>query len=107
MNDADGAKTISNQISFDIPKHEKKVKIKISPNPVHTTGSITISGELKGKVTLSIYNINGKIALELFSGEVNSSLLTYSLNAGNFQKGIYILELKTSGGIMQKKLLFQ
>lgn len=73
-----------------------KNAISVYPNPVNEVLKIESSGIVLDHV--NIYDINGRLIEEY--QKVNSSI-----SVGHLQKGVYILEIETSVGILWQKVL--
>jgi len=77
---------------------ESKNNFSIYPNP--TNNKITIDGVTSQNTTLSIKNIVGEL---VFQTQLNNA--KNEIDISNFSKGIYIVKIESSQGIMQQKLI--
>jgi len=80
------SKILFTNISNSISKLEMNPAVKVFPNP--TSDILKING-LEEETEYSIYNLNGT---RLLTGKINSGEL---INVSSFQKGIYILTIKS------------
>jgi hypothetical protein len=90
------AKILTNNPSTDLSLLNLQVGFKLYPNP--TSESFCISG-FEDNATLKLTDISGKVILT--KQVLDNEIITISL----LPKGIYIVELITKKGIVEKKLL--
>ena len=77
--------------------------INIYPNPFTETATVNINGQLKmNNCELSIYDVYGREVRKLST--VN---YPFSIQRGDLPSGVYFLQLKTSAGIANKKIIIQ
>lgn len=72
----------------------------VSPNPFKNLLTILLSKDIKGAVTLSIYNTHG---LQVFSEQTTAKNI--NLNTSNFASGIYFLTIQHDEGSIVKKII--
>ena len=79
------------------PFQSKETPLKVLKNPIENDSKIEYQVFKKGKVTLSLYDLNGKV-VQLLVDEIQSTD-TYLLpiNADNLSKGTYILDYQLDG----------
>ena len=79
---------------------------KIYPNPFKDLFNIEFTSKIKQNIEIKVVNLVGEIVfkenLENFDGEY-----THSFNLSEYSKGIYLLELDTDNGMVNKKLILQ
>ncbi len=90
---------VQNNTTLNIPHLEKETDITISPNPF--TSQTTISfNETQKNTTIKIMDVVGKeIKTVLFSGK---SLI---LEKGEMQSGVYFVQITTSAGSVNEKVV--
>ena len=78
----------------------------IYPNPTKDIFYISFTSEITQNIKIRIYNV---IGAEIFSEIKESFIGDYSkqFNLENFEKGIYIIEIKTQNNIINKKIVLQ
>jgi hypothetical protein len=79
--------------------------IHLYPNPSSGIFNLEFSG-LEDVVTISVYNIIGKKLYEA-TFDVEDTLYTTAINLSGFPKSIYIMNIQTRYGILQKKIITQ
>jgi hypothetical protein len=95
--------TISNQItSTGIGESSLEDQIRFFPNPCTEEISLSIGKDQK-QLTLSLYDITGKLVL-VKTFEENESDATYTINVSVISRGLYFVELKTKQGLVTRKL---
>ncbi len=80
--------------------------LEIYPNPSRDVFNVEFTSETKQTIEVRLVNLVGEIIftenLVDFEGEY-----THSFNLSEYSKGIYLLELDTDNGIVNKKLILQ
>tara|TARA_B110000495_G_scaffold194532_1_gene201002 strand:+ start:1 stop:1290 length:1290 start_codon:yes stop_codon:yes gene_type:complete len=80
--------------------------LDVYPNPSRDVFNLSFTSETKQTIEVRVVNLIGEIIftenLEDFEGEY-----THSFNLEEYSKGIYLLELDTDNGIVNKKLILQ
>ena len=80
--------------------------LNIFPNPSRNVFNVTFTSETKQSIEVRVVNLVGEIIftenLENFEGEYK-----HSFNLSEYSKGVYLLELDTDNGIVNKKLILQ
>ena len=80
--------------------------LDVYPNPSRDVFNVEFTSESKQSIEVRLVNLVGEIIftenLENFAGEY-----THSFNLSEYSKGIYLLELDTDNGIVNKKLILQ
>ncbi|HCA42052.1 MAG TPA: hypothetical protein DEP28_02225 [Bacteroidetes bacterium] len=74
------------------------------PNPFNPETNINFSINKTGKTTLNIYDINGKLIKQLYSGVLNSGNYSFQFKSENLSSGIYFYELSTPDDKQFKKM---
>lgn len=79
----------------------------VFPNPVTADSWINISTKKAGKISVTVFDMQGKIIKQM----VNTNLLAGEINlrfdAALLQKGNYVVMMRTTEGIMRKQILVQ
>jgi hypothetical protein len=73
------------------------------PNPFNPTTTIKFSLSQPEFVTLTIYNILGQRIATLLNEKRNAGTYEVTFDAGKFASGMYIYNLRTSGGLSQTR----
>lgn len=100
VTNANGCSSVSNTIRYDITlsgieQIGNNQSFKVYPNPAQT--EITIESASVGKI--QIFDMNGKLL------STTDVIHRKAINIADFAKGIYFIELKTSVGSTQQKLV--
>ena len=75
------------------------------PNPFNPATTIDFSIPSRTFVRLTIYDILGREAAALFSGELEAGKHTRQWNAAGFPSGVYFYKLEAGGFVTVKKLI--
>lgn len=77
----------------------------VFPNPVTANSWVNISTKKPGKVSVTLYDITGKIIQHLVDMNVQAGEFNIPFKGLNLQKGIYIVRMRTSIGSLQKQIV--
>jgi photosystem II stability/assembly factor-like uncharacterized protein len=75
------------------------------PNPVNELATLSYTINKSSQVNILLYDISGRIAVELFNGFSLAGKHTLEINAQKLSKGIYTLQFSTNGSIELQKLV--
>jgi hypothetical protein len=82
------------------------VRVFVQPNPAHDITTVIIEG-LNGETgELSVINTDGQ-ALYFEKVSTSEKRISKKIGLENFASGIYIIQVRTSAGIVNKKLVIQ
>jgi len=92
----------------------KPVEFSISqnyPNPFNPTTKLQFQIPTAGKVKLNIYDINGRLVKEVFSGEKEAGLHTLDWNAKDLNgkqvaSGVYFYSVQFNNTLLTKKMIY-
>ena len=92
---------------FNVVTYKTSIaNLEVYPNPSRDVFNVEFTSETKQTIEVRIVNLVGEIIftenLESFEGEY-----IHSFNLGEYSKGVYLLELDTDNGIVNKKLILQ
>ncbi|MCF7810385.1 choice-of-anchor D domain-containing protein [bacterium] len=79
------------------------------PNPFNAVTSIRYGMPYSTHVSISIYDVSGRMVEELYSGYNTAGFKTVVWNAEGFRSGVYLVKLKASSGFstVQKVMLIR
>ena len=75
------------------------------PNPFNAETTISFAVLTNDKVYLALYDINGRMVSELFSGSLNPGVYDVTVDMGNFASGIYFYSIKAENYSSAKRML--
>lgn len=70
-------------------KGNKISSIRLYPNPVNNQAAVDLNLDEPSTVTIIVYDITGKVAANVFTGEMNSGINTVKINTSEIPAGIY------------------
>ena len=85
----------------------REFNMTVFPNPVSSNGWLNISTKKSGKINLTLYDLQGRIVNTLMNNYLQAGEITMPFNAAHLQKGIYILQLRTTTGLLRKQITIQ
>ena len=102
----DGPVTWTQPNSIRVDELSSINSLEVYPNPSRDVFNVEFTSETKQTIEVRVVNLIGEIIfsenLEDFEGKY-----THSFNLEQYSKGIYLLELDTDNGIVNKKLILQ
>jgi hypothetical protein len=78
---------------------------RIHPNPFNSTTTITYSLPMTSNITLKIYDISGRLVLQLFNGRQQAGIHSTTIEADGWATGLYFLRLEASGQLFIQKVM--
>jgi hypothetical protein len=105
----------SNMVTVDVTAAGNGVSVPalqlaVHPNPFNPSASIAYSVPVAGEVSLTIYNVQGRVVKHLLdatmpAGTYQASWDGTDANGAAQPSGVYLLRLRTSGGTQARKML--
>ena len=91
------------RITNSAPEPESTIPLDYSlsacyPNPFNSTTRLTYGSPENSDISVSIFDMNGRLIKELVSGTVAAGNHTVSWDASNASAGIYLVKMKASTG---------
>ncbi|MCH8943007.1 MAG: T9SS type A sorting domain-containing protein, partial [Bacteroidetes bacterium] len=75
------------------------------PNPFNPTTNITFTISKESLVTLKIYDVLGKVVVQLVNQRLKTGTYKYSFNAARITSGVYFYRLTAGRFISTKKMI--
>jgi hypothetical protein len=75
------------------------------PNPFNPVTNITFALPEDGRVSLSIYNLQGRLVEELISGTMHAGYHRIVWNANQYSSGMYFIKMQSGEFISNQKLM--
>ncbi len=85
----------------------KNVAFELYPNPAADRASVDVNLDGKDDVTVEVFNKVGALVYSQSETGMSAGQHSFSINTGDFAKGIYMVSVKTSRGATQKKLVVE
>ncbi|MCC5923060.1 MAG: T9SS type A sorting domain-containing protein [Crocinitomicaceae bacterium] len=84
-------------------------ELNVFPNPSSGLVHINYTSNLSGKITIAVYDINGRLNEELFDGvNQETTTVTWSAKANNMvQAGKYLVKITTPNKAITKPIIIQ
>jgi len=95
--------SVSNEWLGDTPS--EIVLYQNYPNPFNPSTQIRFALPSTKHVQLSVYNVSGQMVVELINGQMPAGVHHINFDAQGLSSGTYIYQLKSSDGVLSKKLL--
>ncbi len=84
---------------------QENLSLEASPNPFNPSARISYYLPQKAVVSLTLYNMQGKLVRELSSGMVPAGRHTMQVEAGKLASGIYICEFRSGATAKRLKMV--
>ena len=75
------------------------------PNPFNPTTTLSFALPIESEVSLSIYNLQGRLVSTLISGNMNAGYHSVIWNADNHPSGMYFVKMVAGEYISTQKLM--
>ncbi len=75
------------------------------PNPFNGITAVSFNLSRTDVVNLAVFDINGRMVMELVDGKMNAGYYEYSVDASALSTGVYILRLETPEASASQKLV--
>lgn len=79
----------------------------VYPNPITSDAWVNVSVKKAGRISISMYDLQGRIIQHLADMNVQPGEMTLPFDASRLQKGTYILQMRTSQGMIKKQIVLQ
>ncbi|MCB2211083.1 T9SS type A sorting domain-containing protein [bacterium] len=88
---------------------EETHALSVHPNPFNEAASVRFTLPVDGRVSLRLYNVQGREVMRLNDDKWTAGSHAVSFNAGDLASGVYFIQLQQPGGqsTMQKVLLLK
>ncbi len=96
QNDFDGQSKYSNIVAVQV-NGNLVLGVNAYPNPVATIAKISYAVPQKGRATLAVYTLSGKLVTTLFDGEKYAGAYNQDYNTSKLAAGSYVLKLTANG----------
>jgi hypothetical protein len=77
----------------------------ISPNPFNAKAKISIELPRDEAITLSAFDIDGRLVDEIFSGQMSAGIYKFALTLEKAPSGVYLIKMQTGGKTLTKRAL--
>ena len=78
----------------------------VYPNPFNSTTTVVYTLESSTWLEISVYDMKGRLADQVYSGNANAGRHTLHWNAGQLPAGVYFIYLQTPRGSVSQKLVY-
>jgi hypothetical protein len=86
---------------------DEKISVNVFPNPFMETATISYNLTEDSKVELEVYDMNGRLVINLASGQQSSGLHLADFDArkSGFMSGIFIIKLTINGETFSRQIV--
>ena len=103
--DNDGKYAYSNVVSIETKLANQFILNQNYPNPFNPSTAITYSIPSTSKVTLTIYNVLGKLITTLVNTEQEAGTYSVNFNADGLSSGMYFYKIQSDKFVKTNKML--
>jgi plastocyanin len=79
----------------------------VYPNPANSNSYLNISTKNGGKISLTLYDLQGRVVKQVIDMNLKPGELTMGFDAGRLQRGNYVLLMRAPEGTLRKQVLIQ
>jgi spore coat protein A len=95
------------QQNVSIQKITVKDNLNVYPNPFAINTTIQFEVAAQSRVSIKVYNLEGREVSTVFEGEKTSGIYNLSFNGNRLAAGVYICRMKINDQVLQHKLIIQ
>ena len=103
--DFDGGYKYSKQTKIDLTVPGEFALLQNYPNPFNPSTSIEVAVPVKGKYTLKIYDMLGRVVSILLNGQLEAGRYTVNFNAAGLSSGAYFYALNGAEKNITRKMI--
>lgn len=81
--------------------------ISLFPNPTNGISTLFVNTDNAVNMNINLLDMNGRVVMNLHSGELNVGENAISINTANLVKGIYVVKMMSANQIEAKKLIVE
>ena len=79
----------------------------VYPNPVTADSWMNVSVKSAGRISITVYDINGRVIRHLIDQQVKAGEFTIAFPVNELQKGTYIVQMRTAKERLEKQILIR
>lgn len=79
----------------------------VYPNPVTADSWMNVSVKTAGKISITVYDLNGRMISHLIDQQVKAGEFTIPFPVNEMQKGTYIVQMRTAKERLEKQILIR
>lgn len=99
---------INVNVAAGIPENSiRDFNFTVYPNPIIADAWVNVSVKKAGKISIVMHDMQGRIIQHIIDMNVKPGEMTLPLDASRLQKGTYILQMRTSQGLLKKQIVIQ
>ncbi len=84
-----------------------QTSVKLYPNPAASTTTLSYNLATSSNVTLSIYDMNGRLVSVLEKGSQSAGVHSQIIDLRSMDKGVYVIRIQTGHSVSTAKLIVQ
>lgn len=85
----------------------REFNFTVYPNPVVADAWLNVSVKKAGRILMTMYDMQGRIVQQFVDMNVQPGEFTLPFKTATLQRGTYILQMRTTQGMIQKQILLQ
>lgn len=79
--------------------------ISVYPNPASGPVHFDFANDVKGNYNLAVYDLEGRLVSQVFSGNLNPGIHRFSWNGAETNNGIYLLKIQNGKNVVTRKIM--
>ncbi len=95
------------QQNASLEKSTLKDNLSVYPNPFAINTTIKFEVSAPGRVSIKVYNAEGREVSTIFEGEKSTGIYNLSFNGSRLTAGIYICRMQINKQVLQRKFIIQ
>ena len=99
---------INVNVAAGIPENSiRDFNFTVYPNPIMADAWVNVSVKKAGRISIVMHDMQGRIIQHIVDMNVKAGEMTLPLETSRLQKGIYILKMRTTEGMIRKEIVIQ
>lgn len=98
---------IVNVVSGINENRTRTFNFTVYPNPVTADSWMNVSVKTAGKISITVYDLNGRMISHLIDQQVKAGEFTIPFPVNEMQKGTYIVQMRTAKERLEKQILIR
>src|SRR5690606_3307643 len=90
--------------AVNVPEIDRSA-LKVFPNPVSSSATLTVEQLVKGYVRIDLYDASGKKAKTVYDGNLPNGATVFNIDFDHLPEGLYLLRLQSETGVVTRKII--
>lgn len=98
---------VVNVVSGITENRTRAFNFTVYPNPVTADSWMNVSVKTAGKISITVFDLNGRIISHIIDQQVKAGEFTIPFPVNELQKGTYVVQMRTAKERLEKQILIR